>query len=242
AIFSSNLDEFFMVRVAGLQDQVKVGFSKPENKAGMSPRLQLKEIANKTHQLVELQHETLQNALIPAMKHEGVKFFKMEELNPHDLEFVERYYDEQIFPVLTPMAIDAYRPFPMLLNKSINLAVVLEDRNEEAEVRYKTAIVQVPSVIDRLVQLDATAGNERIVLLEDIISHFIGKLFHGFTVKSVSVFRITRNADMTIHEEGARDLLKEIEKELRKRKWGAAVRLEIQKERFDQELLPYLMD
>lgn len=242
SIFSSNLDEFFMVRVAGLQDQVKVGFSKPENKAGMSPRLQLKEIANKTHQLVDLQYETLQNTLIPALKHEGVKFLKMDELNPQDLESVERYYDEQIFPVLTPMAIDAYRPFPMLLNKSINLAVVLEDRDEEAEIRDKTAIVQVPAVISRLVQLDAKAGKERIVLLEDIIRHFIGKLFHGFAVKSASVFRITRNADMTIHEEGARDLLKEIEKELKKRKWGAAVRLEIQKDSFDPEMLPYLMD
>ena len=242
SIFSSNLDEFFMVRVAGLQDQVKVGFTKPENKAGMSPRLQLKEIASKTHQLVKLQYETLQTSLLPAMKHEGVKFLKMEELNGHDLEFIERYYDEQIFPVLTPMAIDAYRPFPMLLNKSINLAIVLEDHNEEAEIRSKTAIVQVPSVIDRAVQLESKAGKERIVLLEDIISYFIGKLFHGFTVKSVSVFRITRNADMTIHEEGARDLLKEIEKELRKRKWGAAVRLEIQKEAFDQEMLTYLTE
>lgn len=242
AIFSSNLDEFFMVRVAGLQDQVKVGFNKPENKAGMTPAQQLKEIASKTHQLVEQQYRALQNQLLPKMKQEGVKFLKIEELNASELKEVEAYFEEQIFPVLTPMAIDAYRPFPMLLNKSINLAVVLQDDDEEAENPFKTAIVQMPSVLERLIVLQGKSGKERIVLLEDIISHFIGKLFHGFSVVSVAVFRITRNADMTIHEEGARDLLKEIEKELRKRKWGAAVRLEVQKEGLDPEVLAYLMD
>lgn len=242
AIFSSNLDEFFMVRVAGLQDQVKVGFNKPENKAGMTPAQQLKEIAHKTHQLVEQQYKALQDRLLPQMKEEGVKFLKLEDLNAKELKEVETYFEEQIFPVLTPMAIDAYRPFPMLLNKSTNLAIVLRDDDEEAETPYKTAIVQMPAVLDRIVLLQGKSGKERIVLLEDIIRHFIGKLFHGFSVVSVSVFRITRNADMTIHEEGARDLLKEIEKELRKRKWGAAVRLEVQKDGLDPEVLAYLMD
>lgn len=241
AIFSSNLDEFFMVRVAGLQDQVKVNFMKPENKAGMTPRQQLKEIAHKTHELVELQYHILQDALVPEIKQEGIKFLKIAELNEQELKGMEEYFDEQIFPVLTPMAIDAYRPFPMLLNKSINLAVVLEDKDVEAENRYKTAIVQMPSVLDRLVPLEGKHSKKRYVLLEDIIGHFIGKLFHGFKATSVSVFRITRNADMAIHEEGARDLLKEIEKELRKRKWGAAVRLEIQKDGFDPAVLSHLM-
>ena len=242
AIFSSNLDEFFMVRVAGLQDQVKVGFNKPENKAGMTPLQQLKEIADRTHQLVNVQYETLIDVLLPQLKEQGVKFLKIDDLSPKELKDAEAYFDEQIFPVLTPMAIDAYRPFPMLLNKSINLAIVLKDNDHEAEVRFKTAIVQMPAVLDRLVILGGKAGKERIVLLEDIIGHFIGKLFYGFSIFSVSVFRITRNADMTIHEEGARDLLKEIEKELRKRKWGAAARLEIQKEGFDPEVLAYLID
>lgn len=242
SIFSSNLDEFFMVRVAGLQDQVKVGFTKAENKAGMTPKQQLNEIARKTHQLVDLQYQTLREVLLPHMKQRGVKFLAIADLHKRDLEQLERYFDEQIFPVLTPMAIDAYRPFPMLANKSINLAVVLEDRNEEAEERFKTAIVQVPAVLDRWLHLEAKPGKERLIMLEDVIGHFIGKLFHGFRVESVTVFRITRNADMTIHEEGARDLLKEIEKELRKRKWGAAVRLEVQKGTVDSSILKYLMD
>ncbi|TWT06197.1 RNA degradosome polyphosphate kinase [Planomicrobium sp. CPCC 101079] len=242
AIFSSNLDEFFMVRVAGLQDQVKVNFTKPENKAGMTPKQQLKEISHKTHQLVDLQYHVMRDKLLPEVKNEGIKLFKITDISKEELKGVEAYFDEQVFPVLTPMAIDAYRPFPMLLNKSINLAVVLEDKDEEAENRYKTAIVQVPSVLDRMVPLEGKHSKKHFVLLEDVIGYFIGKLFHGFKVVSVSVFRITRNADMTIHEEGARDLLQEIEKELRKRKWGAAVRLEIQQPSFDPSVLSHLMN
>ncbi|TWT02149.1 RNA degradosome polyphosphate kinase [Planococcus sp. CPCC 101016] len=242
SIFSSNLDEFFMVRVAGLQDQVKVGFTKPENKAGMTPKQQLNEIAMKTHRLVDLQYETLQKNLLPKLQKEHVEFVKTPDLNADQLAVLETYFEEHIFPVLTPMAIDAYRPFPMLLNKSINLAVVLEDEEEQAEEGQKIAIVQVPSVLERFVRLESKKGSHKLVLLEDVISLFIRKLFHGFNVISVSVFRITRNADMTIHEEGARDLLKEIEEELRKRKWGAAVRLEIQQPGFDPAILDYLTD
>lgn len=240
AIFSSNLDEFFMVRVAGLQDQVKVGFTKPENKAGMTPKQQLNEIAVKTHQLVDLQYETLQKTLLPKLQKEHVEFVKMTNLSADQLDVMEQHFEDHIFPVLTPMAIDAYRPFPMLLNKSINLAVVLEDVEDQAEEGQKIAIVQVPSVLDRFVRLESKKGSYKLILLEDVISFFIRKLFHGFKVISTSVFRITRNADMTIHEEGARDLLKEIEEELRKRKWGAAVRLEIQQPDFDPAILEYL--
>ncbi|MGE6370556.1 RNA degradosome polyphosphate kinase [Planococcus kocurii] len=242
AIFSSNLDEFFMVRVAGLQDQVKVGFTKPENKAGMTPKQQLNEIAKKTHQLVELQYEALQNTLLPKLQKEHVEFVKTADLDTNQLDELERYFEEYIFPVLTPMAIDAYRTFPMLLNKSINLAVRLEDEEKRDEEGQKIAIVQVPAVLERFVRLQSEKGSLKFVLLEDVISFFIRKLFHGFKVVSVSVFRITRNADMTIHEEGARDLLKEIEEELRKRKWGAAVRLEIQQPGFDDVILDYLTD
>lgn len=145
----------------------------------------------------------------------------MEDLTVEQINMLEIYFDDQIFPVLTPMAIDAYRAFPMLLNKSINLAVRLEDLYDQA---VKTAIVQVPALLDRFIQVNS--GHDYI-LLEDLICYFIGKFFKGYQVKSTTTFRITRNADMTIHEEGARDLLKEIEKELKKRKWGAAVRLEV---------------
>src|SRR5690606_24141178 len=130
-----------MVRVAGLQDQVKVGFARPENKAGMTPRQQLKEIGNKTHELVELQYKTLRDVLLPQMKQHGVRIHKMDELTERELKEIEAYFDELVFPVLTPLAIDAYSPFPMLLNRSINLAILLEDRDKESASPFKTAIV-----------------------------------------------------------------------------------------------------
>ena len=242
SIFSSNLDEFFMVRVAGLKDQVKAGFNKPENKAGLTPKQQLNDIAKKTHKLVELQYDTLNQLLLPTLNEENIGFLKIEQLSREQLVMIEDYFDEHIFPVLTPMAIDAYRPFPMLLNKSINLAIVIKDDKVIDEDEYKTALVQVPAVLDRFVRINTSNNKVGFILLEDIISHFINKLFKGYKVVSVSIFRITRNADMTIHEEGARDLLKEIEKELKKRKWGVAVRLEIQHRGFDENILKYLTE
>ncbi|PAD23016.1 RNA degradosome polyphosphate kinase [Terribacillus saccharophilus] len=244
SIFSSNLDEFFMVRVAGLKDQVKAGFNRPENKAGMTPKQQLQKIGAKAHRLVEMQNNLFQDVIIPELKEEKVELLNMEQLSSAQLLRLETYFEEEIFPVLTPMAVDAYRPFPMLLNKSLNLAVSLLDEHElDESAQQKTAIVQVPAVLDRFIQLEDTKEDElHFVLLEDIISHYIYKLFRGYQIKSVTVFRITRNADMTIHEEGARDLLKEIEKELKKRKWGAAIRLEIPKQEYDYKMITFLTE
>ncbi|MDQ0162207.1 RNA degradosome polyphosphate kinase [Aeribacillus alveayuensis] len=241
AIFSSNLDEFFMVRVAGLKDQVKAGFNKPENKAGLTPKEQLSQIAKKNHQLVEHQYHIFNHKIVPQLEQENIFFLTIQDLTNKQLLQLEKYFDEHIFPVLTPMAVDAYRPFPMLLNKSLNLAILLEDSCETDENRIKTAIVQVPAVLDRLIEVEGEQGNRNFIMLEDVISHFIYKLFLGYKVVSVTEFRITRNADLTIHEEGARDLLKEIEKELKKRKWGAAVRLEIKKFGRDHRILKYLL-
>lgn len=244
SIFSSNLDEFFMVRVAGLKDQVKAGFNRPENKAGMTPKQQLQKIGAKAHRLVEMQNSLFQDVIIPELKEEKVELLTMEQLSSAQLLRLETYFEEEIFPVLTPMAVDAYRPFPMLLNKSLNLAVSLLDEHElDENAQHKTAIVQVPAVLDRFIQLEDTVEDAlHFVLLEDIISHYIYKLFRGYQIKSVTVFRITRNADMTIHEEGARDLLKEIEKELKKRKWGAAIRLEIPKQEYDYKMVTFLTE
>jgi polyphosphate kinase len=243
AIFSSNLDEFFMVRVAGLKDQVKAGFNKPENKAGMTPKRQIAEISKKAHELVDIQCDTLKNVILPSLETEHVFLRNLNKLDDTQLSFLEQYFEDQIFPVLTPMAIDAYRPFPMLLNKSLNIAVKIEgDMDADGETK-RLAIVQVPAgVLDRFIELPSIAPQSCYVLLEDIICYFIEKLFNGFNVLSVTQFRITRNADLTIHEEGARDLLLEIEKELKKRKWGAAVRLEIRDEGFDEDVFEYLLD
>ncbi|WP_100372419.1 RNA degradosome polyphosphate kinase [Bacillus sp. FJAT-45037] len=239
AIFSSNLDEFFMVRVAGLKDQVKAGFNRPENKAGLTPKQQLKEIAKVNHRLVQLQDRVFTETLVPMLYHEGFQFLSIHELNNEQLNYLKNRFQKYIYPVLTPMAIDAYRPFPMLLNKSLNLAVLL--KKEENQTK-QLAIVQVPAVLNRVITIPSTNDKEAFILLEEVISHFLNELFLGYEVLSVSPFRITRNADMTIHEEGARDLLREIEKELKRRKWGSGVRLEIQEGTMNPTILKLLLD
>lgn len=241
AIFSSNLDEFFMVRVAGLQDQVRAGFKKPENKAGLTPKEQLKEIALKTHILVNRQSEVYKKLVYQQLTNEGIHVLKVKELSNSQKTFVDEFFEEHIFPVLTPVAVDAYRPFPTLLSKTLNIIVKLEKESEE-EVQEKVAIVQVPSVLQRMIKVPSKNAGDSYIYLEDVIINQINKLFYGFRVKSVNTFRMTRNADLTIHEEGARDLLVEIEKELKKRKWGAASRLEVQANEIDSDVLAYLLD
>jgi polyphosphate kinase len=240
AIFSSNLDEFFMVRVAGLKDQVKAGFNKPENKAGLTPKQQLNKIAERSHYLVKEQYQLYNQILQPLLEKEGIHFVTMTDLNDTQYDILANHFHNYILPVLTPMAIDAYRPFPMLLNKSLNLAILLGSEMDNDQER-KLAIVQVPSVLKRTITLPTDRHYPSFIFLEDVISHFIEDLFQGYSVIAVSPFRITRNADLTIHEEDARDLLTEIEKELKKRKWGAAVRLEIQAKQMDENLLSFLM-
>jgi len=245
AIVSSNLDEFFMVRVAGLLAQLKAGFNRPENKAGLIPAEQLAAINKITHELIEKHDETYLHQLTPLLAKENVNMIPISEVSDADLSFLEKHFNEHIFPVLTPMAIDAYRPFPMLLNKSLNLAIVLGEPGETSDVKdflKKFAIVQVPSVIKRYVELPTNNRTRNFVLLEQVISRFIDKLFSGYEVKSVTAFRITRNADLTIHEDEADDLLREIEEELKKRKWGATVRLEVQSQVHDKQVVDYLIE
>lgn len=245
AIFSSNLDEFFMVRAAGLQDQIKAGYNRPENKAGLTPKEQLKAISHITHTLIEEHDHTYLHILSPLLADENVKIISIEKAAPSHLSFLESYFNEHIFPVLTPMAIDSYHPFPMLLNKSLNLGVVLEEQTERKKTKIaqqKFAIVQVPSVLKRYIELPSAHGETNFVLLEQVISQFIPSLFKGYDVKSVTTFRITRNADLTIHEDEAEDLLHEIEEELKKRKWGAPVRLEVQKQNSNHHVIDYLIE
>lgn len=241
AIFTSNLDEFFMVRVAGLKDQVKAGFNKKDNKSGLSPKRQLDKIAVKNHMLVSEQYNIYQSLQLQLNK-ENISIVSVDSLSYQQEEALETYFEEHIFPVLTPMAIDAYHPFPMLLNKSINIAVVLENNTgsiEDDDATNRSAIVQVPAILERFIQVN---DSDHYVLLEEVISYFIHMFFKGYHVRSKTIFRITRNADMTIHEEGARDLLKEIEKELKKRKWGSAVRLEVTDGAYDQQIVNFLLD
>lgn len=237
SIFSSNLDEFFMVRVAGLKDQVKAGFNRPDNKSRLTPAQQLSAIAELNHDLVKQQY-ILYEDLTKQLHKEQLRIVQMNELSSEKTQVLESFFDQQIYPILTPMAIDAYRAFPMLLNKSLNLAVQLEDEYVQEKEHKKTAIVQVPALLKRFVKV---GGTHDYVLLEDLIRHFIYKLFKGYHVVSTSIFRITRNADMTIHEDGAHDLLEEIEKELKKRKFGAAVRLEMDAREYDPNIVDFFL-
>lgn len=220
SIFSSNLDEFFMVRVAGLQDQVKMGYDKPENKAQLTPKEQLEQIKIKNKKYVDLQYARY-NELIELLKQHRVEVTKPESLPESLLPQLEREFKTGILPTLTPLGIDAYHPFPKLNNKSLNIFVDID-----TDDAINSAIVQIPSLIPRFYTLNQ-GQTQYVVMLEDIITYYINELFTGYEVLNTFTFRITRNADLTIHEDGAEDLLIEIERFLKERKRGTAVRLEI---------------
>lgn len=220
SIFSSNLDEFFMVRVAGLQDQVKMGYDKPENKAQLTPKEQLDQIKIKNKMNVDLQYEVY-NELINDLRQYQVEIVKPHQLPETRLAQLETEFKVGILPTLTPLGIDAYHPFPKLNNKSLNIFVNIDTPDE-----INSAIVQIPSLIPRFYALNE-ADKQYIIMVEDIITYFINDLFTGFNVINTFTFRITRNADLTIHEDGAEDLLIEIERFLKERKRGTAVRLEV---------------
>jgi len=226
AITSSNFDEFFMVRVAGLKDQVKAGFTQPDNKSGMTPKEQLAAIAGRVHETMDRLYLILLEEILPALEQEGIRFLKPDQLNAVQAAFMDDYFHHHLYPVLTPLAVDASHPFPMLLNKSLNLAVLLKDQEEEDEGPL-FAVVQVPSVVPRFLQLPAPDGQAHFILLEEVIRQHIGSLFRGYTILEAVPFRITRNADLTIDEDETEDLLEAIQQELKKRKMGEPVRLAV---------------
>ncbi|MDD6038373.1 MAG: RNA degradosome polyphosphate kinase [bacterium] len=236
AITSSNLDEFFMVRVASLKDMVHAKYKKTDI-AGMTAGVQLEKINQATRELVELQYSTYNRSLKPLLESQGIHIIdNMDALDESQKEAADRYFSEVVYPVLTPMAVDASRPFPLIRNKSLNIAALI--RKDENNV---FATVQVPSVLPRLVALPAsTEGEDYVfVLLDQLIIHNIGKLFSNYQVLCTSPYRIMRNADLSIDEDEANDLLKEIEKQLKKRQWGEVIRLEVDDD-IDKELLEIL--
>ncbi len=173
AIFSSNLDEFFMVRVAGLKDQVEAGFHFAEDKAGLTPKEQLASISKLNHQLVKLHYDTYHSLMIQLQK-ENIHLLKINQLNEEQIGVLEQLFDNLISPVLTPLAVDAYHPFPILLNKSINIAVTLrESGQKEKNQTQKLALVQVPRGLERFIALPVENSYEaKFVLLEEVIRHF----------------------------------------------------------------------
>lgn len=229
SITASNLDEFFMVRVAGLKDQVKIGYNRPENKTQMTPVQQLQAISKRVHAHVARLYSLLTLSILPALKKQGISFVRPVDMSKKQKDFLSDYYHHHIFPVLTPLAIDASHPFPKLGNKTLNLAVLLKPIDREMEEREDNlfAVVQVPSVLPRFIELPSRPDKLQYILLEDVIQEFIGTLFPGNEILESAPFRITRNADIDVDEESAEDLLEEIEKELKNRRKGAAVRLEV---------------
>ncbi|MCI9361636.1 MAG: RNA degradosome polyphosphate kinase [Hungatella sp.] len=227
SITASNLDEFFMVRVASLKDMVHAGYTKPDI-AGMQPSEQLEAIGKKTHELVTLQYSTYNRSLLPMLRQNGLRIVtRHEELTEEEGRYVDRYFKENIFPVLTPMAVDSSRPFPLVHNKSLNIAAILKKKEGNEELDF--AIVRVPGVLSRIVEFPSKEG-QAVIFLEEIIERNIQSLFLNYDIITAHPFRIMRNADLTIDEEEAEDLLKEIQRQLKKRQWGEVIRLEIEED------------
>lgn len=237
SITSSNLDEFFMVRVASLKDMVHAKYKKRDI-AGMTATEQLSAINKQARELVNIQYSTFSRSLMPLLHKEGIYLLDAhEDLSEEQARFVDRYFMENVYPVLTPMAVDASRPFPLIRNKTLNIAALLTGKKTEDETVFAT--VQVPSVLPRLVQIPSEGETKSFILLEQIIERNIGILFSNYKVLCAYPYRIMRNADLTIDEDEASDLLKEIENKLKMRQWGEVIRLEIE-EKVDKKLLKFL--
>ena len=252
SITSSNLDEFFMVRIASLKDMVEAGYKKKDI-SGMSADKQLSVLAKETHNFVKKQYEIYNRSLLPLLKKEKLHIVGHEdELTVSESDFINEYFDEVVYPVLTPMAVDASRPFPLVRNKTLNIAALIRKRKDETAKKKKKdvylgnvdgdmdfAMVQVPSVLSRVVEIPTESDERKLIYLEDIIEKNIDKLFLNYEVISAATFRVMRNAEFKLDEDEALDLLVEIKKKLKKRQWGEAIRLEVE-ERTDPSLLQFL--
>ncbi len=231
AITSSNLDEFISVRVAGLKDQSKAGLNKTDF-SGYTPQGLLKRIMKRLGRFSRDQYRAYRE-LMRLLSREGVSIVAHDDLSPAQRESLKVHFQEIVYPVLTPMAVDVSRPFPLVHSREVYLAVVLQslDAHSRTDDRTFCAIVQVPSILPRTIPVPSHRNSRKIsyVLLEDLIKQHIGLLFSGYATESVHAFRVTRNSDLTINEDEAEDLLLELEKELRRRRRGLPVRLEIEK-------------
>ena len=238
SITASNLDEFFMVRVASLKDQVNAGYTKKDI-AGMTSKEQIDAILKETHKFTTAQYNTYNRSFLPSLKKNGLKIVtEFEKLTEEQADYVDNYFQKEVFPVLTPMAVDSSRPFPLIRNRSLNIGALLMDKKKKGTIDFAT--VQVPSVLPRVVTIPTDGDNcTTVILLEQIIEKNIQKLFLNYKVLCQAPFRVMRNADLSIDEDEAADLLIEIEKQLKKRQWGEAIRLEVEAN-IDKRLLKTL--
>lgn len=238
SITASNLDEFFMVRVASLKDMVNAKYTKPDI-SGKTPTEQLEMLDKATHELVRNQYSTYKRSLVPLLLQNGLRIIEHhEQLSEEEERFVDRYFMDNVYPVLTPMALDSSRPFPLIRNKSLNIGALVSKKKGEGDLEFAT--VQVPSVLPRIIPVPSEHKNETtVILLEEMIERNMDKLFLNYDIVCAHPFRIMRNADLTIEEDEAEDLLQEIERQLKKRQWGEVIRLEVE-DGIDKRLLKIL--
>ncbi len=248
AITSSNLDEFFMVRVASLKDMVNADYDK-EDLAGMTAKEQLSAILKETGDFMSLQGSTYNRSLLPLLEKEGIRIIDTwEDLDSNQAEYVDNYFRDTVYPVLTPLAVDSSRPFPLIANKSLNIAglvtkkapsKLVKEKFTEGEHEFVT--VQVPSVLPRFISIPNSDDNAKntFILLEQVIEKNLPVLFLNYNVECAFPYRIMRNADMNIDEDEAPDLLEEIQKQLKRRQWGEVIRLEVE-EGIDSRVLAFL--
>jgi polyphosphate kinase len=229
AIFCSNLDEFYQVRVAALKGQVAAGVQATSSD-GLSPTRQLNEIAHRVDYLVAEHENLLMNELFPPLAKHGIVICRWEDLTQDERVSMQLFFERQLFPVLTPLAVDPSHPFPYISNMAISLGVLVRD-SATGEQRF--ARVKIPTFLKRFHKM----SEGRYVLIEDVIAAHISELFVGMDIVHVSAFRVTRNADLTLDDEDADDLLAAVEMELRRRRFGRAVRLEV-----DHHINPDVLD
>lgn len=234
AITASNLDEFFMVRVAGVLDQIHEGVKK-QDPSGNTPTQLFYKLAEKIHKFTKKQYSCLSRSIMPELNKKQLYLLKVDELNDKQLKYINEYFLSDIFPVLTPLAVDTSRPFPLLSNKSLNIAVRLLNNDNESVF----AVIQVPSVLPRFLELPSSSGR-CFILLENIIMYKLQELFELYKIAAYTPFRITRDSDLEIDEE-ADDLLVEIQNSIKKRQRGKPVRLELEK-KCDKKLKDFLVD
>lgn len=231
AIFSGNLDEFYMVRVAGLNNREPGEISSPEALDGSSTYEVLESISKRVHALVDEQYRILRQEVMPGLERAGLKVVPVSDVGPAAAADLETYFQQKVMPVLTPMAIDPAHPFPHIQNRFLYLGVFLKTKTRGKVRAPETflAIIPVPPILPRFVPLAAGEGHGHFVLLEELIGSHLDQLFQGFSVQEYTIFRLTRDQDFELSNQDSEDLMKQIQSELSKRKRGAAVRLEIGK-------------
>jgi polyphosphate kinase len=228
AIYDTNLDEFFMIRVAAIKQQIDAQVVR-RSEDGRTPAEHLAQIAERVRASKAVQMRLLSERLVPALERSGIRIVRVADLDEEAQSALERTFDERVFPVLTPLAVDSGHPFPYISNLSLSLAVELEESTTD-DVSLHFARVKIPPTLPRFIAVEPSTPDERrFVMLEDLIARHLGTLFAGMAVRDAYLFRVTRDADLDLQEDEADDLLEAIESELQRRRFGEPVRLEVER-------------